>query len=138
MELLFQGNAEANAGHVQKGSQSVFLKEIKFADRHSMNKVVEMLEGESASLRLPPKPVLFPEETAIHNPDETWSYSMLSSARSVAVMHALTFSMKISTEVGSSCNVSFLSANMDQAMIAKVGFLEVNFIDASCFLASWF
>lgn len=51
---------------------------MKPSSRPAVKKVVEMLEGETASLPLPPNPVLFPEETPSQNPDEIWSSSMLS------------------------------------------------------------
>uniref|UniRef100_A0A2P2Q579 Uncharacterized protein MANES_14G017400 n=1 Tax=Rhizophora mucronata TaxID=61149 RepID=A0A2P2Q579_RHIMU len=42
-----------------------------------MNEVVEMCEGDLESLKLPPKPVLFPEAEAKNDsgdyPDENWS-----------------------------------------------------------------
>ncbi|ONI22047.1 hypothetical protein PRUPE_2G103900 [Prunus persica] len=36
--------------------------QMKPSDRHSMNKVVEMLEGEIESLEMPPKPFLYPQQ----------------------------------------------------------------------------
>ncbi|RDX92217.1 Rust resistance kinase Lr10, partial [Mucuna pruriens] len=37
--------------------------QLKPSDRPSMNKVVEMLEGDIESLEIPPKPTLYPDET---------------------------------------------------------------------------
>jgi len=37
--------------------------QLKPNDRPSMNKVVEMLEGDIESLEIPPKPILYPDET---------------------------------------------------------------------------
>ncbi|WVY90233.1 hypothetical protein V8G54_035747 [Vigna mungo] len=37
--------------------------QLKLNDRPSMNKIVEMLEGEVEDLEMPPKPILYPDET---------------------------------------------------------------------------
>ena len=37
--------------------------QLKPNDRPSMNKVVEMLEGDIENLEIPPKPTLYPSET---------------------------------------------------------------------------
>ncbi|KAI4313309.1 hypothetical protein L6164_026300 [Bauhinia variegata] len=50
--------------------------QLKPCDRLSMNRVVEMVDGEIESLEMPPKPTLYPHETIILNEDsalEAWS-----------------------------------------------------------------
>jgi hypothetical protein len=37
--------------------------QLKPIDRPSMNKVVEMLEGDIGNIEMPPKPLLYPHET---------------------------------------------------------------------------
>ena len=41
--------------------------QLKPNDRPSMNKVVEMLEGDIENLEIPPKPTLYPHETTIRD-----------------------------------------------------------------------
>ncbi|XP_017973201.1 PREDICTED: rust resistance kinase Lr10 [Theobroma cacao] len=41
--------------------------QMKPSDRPSMTKVVEMLEGEVESLQVPPKPVLYPQQTLVRS-----------------------------------------------------------------------
>ncbi|KAG8638335.1 hypothetical protein MANES_14G007108v8 [Manihot esculenta] len=64
--------------------------QMKPSDRPSMNRVVEMLEGDLESLEIPPKPTIYPEETPImsgENTDETWSSSMLlDSSESISLL----------------------------------------------------
>lgn len=43
--------------------------QLKPCDRPSMSRVIEMLEGDFENLEMPPKPVLYPQET--HAPTET-------------------------------------------------------------------
>ena len=42
---------------------SLWCIQLKPNDRPSMNKVVEMLEGDIENLKIPPKPSLYPRET---------------------------------------------------------------------------
>ena len=42
---------------------------MKPIDRPSMNKVVEMLEGDIENIEMPPKPLLYPHETIQENLD---------------------------------------------------------------------
>lgn len=44
--------------------------QLKPNDRPSMNKVIEMLEGEIESLKMPPKPFLYPQGTPAQNTRE--------------------------------------------------------------------
>ncbi|MCI46125.1 putative receptor-like protein kinase, partial [Trifolium medium] len=39
--------------------------QLKPNDRPTMSKVVEMLEGDVESLEIPPKPLLYPQETVV-------------------------------------------------------------------------
>ena len=43
--------------------------QLKPIDRPSMNKVVEMLEGDIENIEMPPKPLLYPHETNQENLD---------------------------------------------------------------------
>ncbi|KAM2264036.1 rust resistance kinase Lr10-like [Malus sylvestris] len=56
--------------------------QMKPGDRPSMNKVIEMLEGDAECLQMPPKPFLFPQETPIgdpqNNPNLTCSNTKLT------------------------------------------------------------
>ncbi|XP_058724650.1 rust resistance kinase Lr10-like isoform X2 [Vicia villosa] len=58
--------------------------QLKPDDRPSMNKVVEMLEGDVKSLNMPPKPLLYPNETIENdqrsNLDQTMSSDYTSSS----------------------------------------------------------
>ncbi|KEH40341.1 stress-induced receptor-like kinase [Medicago truncatula] len=58
--------------------------QLKPADRPSMNKVVEMLEGDVESLEMPPKPIIYPHETVVDDPrtnlDQTISSDDYSSS----------------------------------------------------------
>ncbi|XP_065868110.1 rust resistance kinase Lr10-like [Euphorbia lathyris] len=65
--------------------------QMKPSDRPSMNKVLEMLEADSESLPVPPKPSLYTEEKPMRfeddTDDETWSSSMLlDSSDSVSLL----------------------------------------------------
>ncbi|CAL9006150.1 unnamed protein product, partial [Prunus brigantina] len=53
--------------------------QMKPSDRPSMNKVVEMLEGEIESLEMPPKPFLYPQQTAEVVPGENSSTTSAST-----------------------------------------------------------
>ncbi|KDP22159.1 hypothetical protein JCGZ_25990 [Jatropha curcas] len=65
--------------------------QMKPNDRPSMNKVVEMLEGDLESLEVPPKPTLYTEETPVKTredyTDETWSSSWTpDSSESISLL----------------------------------------------------
>lgn len=64
--------------------------QMKPGNRPSMNKVVEMLEGDVESLEFPPKPVLFPDETPTnytYSTDETQSSStLLDSSETISLL----------------------------------------------------
>uniref|UniRef100_A0A0R0GHX5 Protein kinase domain-containing protein n=1 Tax=Glycine max TaxID=3847 RepID=A0A0R0GHX5_SOYBN len=56
---------------------SLWCIQLKPSDRPSMNKVVEMLEGDIESLEIPPKPSLYPHET-MENDQSIYSSQTMS------------------------------------------------------------
>ncbi|KAG4958433.1 hypothetical protein JHK87_035066 [Glycine soja] len=57
---------------------SLWCIQLKPSDRPSMNKVVEMLEGDIESLEIPPKPSLYPHET-MENDQSIYSSQTMST-----------------------------------------------------------
>ncbi|KAF3433864.1 hypothetical protein FNV43_RR24967 [Rhamnella rubrinervis] len=57
-------------------------KEMKPSDRSSMNRVIEMLEGEVGCLQMPQRPFLFPQEKPVEESNSTYSSSAISDDES--------------------------------------------------------
>ncbi|CAL2243953.1 unnamed protein product [Prunus armeniaca] len=91
-DQLSEGN-EINMGDATEEENKIIRKmiivalwciQMKPSERPSMNKVVEMLEGEIESLQMPPKPFLYPQETPLENVGEGTS-SKAPASESTAI-----------------------------------------------------
>ncbi|XP_065866405.1 LEAF RUST 10 DISEASE-RESISTANCEUS RECEPTOR-LIKE PROTEIN KINASE-like 2.7 [Euphorbia lathyris] len=66
-EFVAAGDSTENSNEIAKKMVVVGLWciQMKPNDRPAMNKVIQMLEGDLESLQLPPRPVLYPQETLV-------------------------------------------------------------------------